>query len=123
MNKRKLLIIDDDKTILKTMSDRFRLEGFEVVTASDGHSGMTCADLERPDLILIDVLLPDLNGNEVCRMIKERSPQSSPLIIILTGKIDAVDALRAKKAGADDFLVKDTNYQTLVNGVKNLLMI
>ena len=117
---KKILIVDDEQLILMTMQDRLMLEGFDVVTAENGQDGMDMAVKEKPDLIVLDIMLPDMDGNDVCRILKSRSDFQST-IIIATSRIDAVDAFKARKAGADDFAVKGSDYAPIVTAVKKLL--
>jgi len=91
MNKYRILIIDDEPNILETMKDCFTMEGYEVLTAENGQDGIEEAKSAVPDLIIVDIMLPDSDGNEVCRIIKEDCGMKIP-VIVATSKIDAIDA-------------------------------
>ncbi|MBL7081905.1 MAG: response regulator [Candidatus Omnitrophica bacterium] len=117
---KKILVIDDEPVILTTLRDRLILDGYEVITAVDGNSGIEQAEKEKPDLIVLDIMLPDMDGHQVCRIIKGNK-KSDAKIIIVTSKIDAIDAVRAKEAGADDFTVKTTGYAALVEAIKHFI--
>jgi len=120
MNKYRILIIDDEPNILETMKDCFTMEGYEVLTAENGQDGIEEAKSAVPDLIIVDIMLPDSDGNEVCRIIKEDCGMKIP-VIVATSKIDAIDATKARAAGADDFTVKTMDYEPLLDAVKKIL--
>jgi len=117
---KKVLIIDDEEVILTTMKDCFHIEGYDVITAVTGREGIEKAKTEAPDVIIFDVMLPDMNGNDGCRILKQEEGLDIP-VIVATSKIDAVDAWKAREAGADDFAVKTTDYLVLLNAVKKIL--
>lgn len=117
---KKILVIDDEPVILLGVSDRMRLEGYEVVTAQDGKSGIEQAEKEKPDIIILDIMLPDMTGHEVCKAIKSKVGNKC-FVIMATSKIDAVDAKKARDSGADDFTVKTTDYGPLLGAVKQRL--
>ena len=119
---KKILIIDDneqDRKIMKRFLDR---EGFqEILMAVTGQDGLKKTRLEKPDLVILDTLLPDTVGFEVCRQIREAQGQTTPKVIIVTGSVDAVDAVKARQAGADDYCVKTSNCLPLIEAVKKLV--
>lgn len=82
---------------------------------------MKKAETEKPNLVIIDTLLPDIDGFEVCRRIKAAKGKPSPAVIVITGFIDAVDAVKAKKMGADDYCVKTSDFSQLVGAAKKLV--
>ena len=94
----KLLVIEDDLNIQRMIVDYFKHVGFEVITASDGEAGIKAALEERPDALILDVMLPKTDGFSVCRHIRERNP-SLP-ILILTAKDDVVDKVLGLEMGA-----------------------
>ncbi len=99
-----VLIIEDDATLLRGLSDNFRSHGFRVLTASDGTTGFASAVKEAPDLILLDIMLPGMNGFEVCRAVRERALDMP--IIMLTAKGQEADVVRGLNLGADDYVTK-----------------
>lgn len=119
---KKILVIDDnkqDRMILKRFLDR---TGYEQISmAESGEEGLKKAIAEKPDLVITDTLLPGMDGFEVCRQIKESMAPDAPKVIVMTGTIDAVDAVKARKMGADDYCVKTADGAPLVEAVKNLL--
>jgi DNA-binding response OmpR family regulator len=119
---KKILVIDDnrqDRMIMKVFLARAGYE--EVSMAESGEEGLEKAISEKPDLVITDTILPGIDGFEVCRRVKESQIPSTPKVIILTGTIDAVDAVKARKMGADDYCVKTADGASLVGAVKNLL--
>ena len=118
---KKLLIIDDNEQDRKIMKRFLNKAGFEnIVMAETGELGVEKALSEKPDIIVLDTLLPGINGFEVCRRIREKQGQSGSKIIIMTGNVDAIDAVEARKMGADDYCVKTSDYAPMVEAVKNL---
>ena len=92
-----------------------------VITAEDGKQAIEQTKAEKPDLLIIDTLLGKDNGFEVCRKIRDIGEPTSPKIIIITGAIDAVDAVKARKMGADDYCAKTSDCALLIEAVKNLI--
>lgn len=119
MNK-KILVIDDDIGARKTLYYSLSKYGYKVIEAAGGKEGIDKAQKERPDLVLVDTLMPDMNGNEVCRQIKGTKGLNTK-IIVFTGFIDAVDAEKARAAGADDYVVKTSKLQHLLEAAKKLI--
>jgi DNA-binding response OmpR family regulator len=115
----KLLIIEDDQGIQRMISDYFRHNGYEVVTASDGETGIRKAFDERPDVLILDIMLPKTDGFSVCRHIRERNP-SLP-ILILTAKDDVVDKVLGLEMGADDYITKPFSLRELEARVRSVL--
>jgi two-component system alkaline phosphatase synthesis response regulator PhoP len=100
-----------------------RLEelGFEVITAGNGKDGVERAMTGQPDLAVIDTLLPDTDGFEVCRQIRSLAPSEKIKIIVMTGSVDAIDAVKARRMGADDYVVKTMDMELLETAVKGLI--
>lgn len=120
--KKKILIIDDneqDRMIIKRCLNKAGYD--EILIAETGEEGVEKAGSEKPDLVLVDTMLPLIDGFEVCRQIRETHSPAAPKIIIMTGSVDAVDAVKAKKMGADDYCVKTANFVYLMNTVKKLI--
>jgi len=87
MFKKKILVIDDTEFMTKLISDVLMNEGYEVVTASNGRQGIEMVRIEKPDLVLLDVVMPDMDGFEVCRILREDEGNNLMPIIMLTAKI------------------------------------
>lgn len=104
--KKKILLVEDDDTLAEVYRQRLELEGFDVRRSNNGESALSDAVEYRPDLILLDVMIPNLSGFDVLDILRN-SPQSRNVyIIMLTALSQPKDAERAKQLGADDFLVK-----------------
>ena len=118
--KKKILIIDDEPFLLKTLRDRLIIEGFEVITASDGESGMALIRSEHPDCVILDVMLPDVSGHQLCRLIKTDLTITAKIIMV-TSKIDPADREISQQVGADAFNIKTTDHQAIISRVKEIL--
>ena len=114
-----VLIIEDDPTLLRGLKDNFLGRGFQVQTAIDGQQGLDAALAEAPDLIILDIMLPKVNGYEVCRLIR-RNELDMP-IIMLTAKGQEEDIIRGLELGADDYVTKPFNIRELLARAKAFL--
>lgn len=115
----KILIVEDEPSILMALQDDLSLEGYEVLTARDGPSGLIKAKEEHPDLVILDVMLPRMDGFEVCRRL--RSEGLSTPILMLTAKAQEVDKVLGLELGADDYVTKPFSPRELQARVKALL--
>jgi DNA-binding response OmpR family regulator len=100
----RVLIVEDDEAIGRTLETVLAERGYEVVRAVDGGSALVAADATRPDLVLLDIGLPDMDGVEVCRRLRRASPRL--LIVMLTARDAEMDVVLGLNAGADDYVVK-----------------
>ena len=116
----KILIIDDSNYILETLGKKLEESEYKVFKAATGEEGVEIAIIEKPDMAIIDTVMPGMDGYEVCKKIKNIEGQKIKVIVI-TGSIDAVDVARALKAGADDYCVKVQNFENLIGSMKKLL--
>jgi two-component system, OmpR family, response regulator MprA len=116
--KERILIIEDDEAILKLLRRGLVYEGYQVDTAIDGQSGLTMARDEHPDLIILDWMLPGMDGLEVCRRL--RAAGTVP-ILMLTAKDTIQDRVQGLDAGADDYLVKPFELDELLARIRALL--
>jgi DNA-binding response OmpR family regulator len=107
-----VLIIEDDPTLLRGLKDNFLGRGFRVRTASDGQQGLDAALAESPDLIVLDIMLPRINGYEVCRLIRQHDLEMP--IIMLTAHGQEEDIIRGLELGADDYVTKPFNIRELL---------
>lgn len=117
----KILIIEDSPTVLALINDKLIEEGYETAMAENGEEGVDKATAIDPDLVIIDTVLPGINGFETCRRIRDANLPGGTKIIVMTGNIDAVDAVEARKSGADDYTVKTADFNELLLTIKNLL--
>lgn len=114
----KLLVIEDEPSLVEALDFALTAEGYEVVTAVDGQRGLELFDRERPDLVLLDVMLPGLPGTEVCKRLRARS--GIP-IIMLTAKDSEVDKVVGLELGADDYVTKPFSMRELAARVRAVL--
>jgi two-component system response regulator VicR len=115
MDAKKVLIVEDEKSISDIIQFNLKKEGFEVDTAYDGESGLEKALNARPDLILLDVMLPGIDGFEICKKVRE---SSSVPILMLTAKEEEVDKVLGLELGADDYITKPFGMRELIARIK-----
>lgn len=108
----KVLLIEDDPAMLRGLKDNFAAEGYRVETASDGAAGLEKALRMRPDLIILDVMLPKMNGYELCAVLRKEGIEAS--IIMLTARTQESDAVLGLKLGADDYVKKPFGIRELL---------
>jgi DNA-binding response OmpR family regulator len=118
VEERRILVVEDERTIADSVADRLRAEGFAVRIASDGPAGVAAAAEDRPDLVVLDVLLPGFDGLEVCRRIQADRPVP---VLMLTARDDETDLLVGLAVGADDYLTKPFSLRELAARVHALL--
>jgi two-component system alkaline phosphatase synthesis response regulator PhoP len=114
----KILLIDDDLTLLHLLSQYLRESSFEVIEASSGSAGLRLAYAEKPDLVLLDVMLPGMDGWEVCARLRELTDFP---IIMLTAKTTEADKLRGFRLGVDDYVTKPFSFAELVARVQAVI--
>ena len=119
MNGSRILIIEDDPTLLRGLSDTFTARGCQVLAAADGEAGLKLALSAQPDLVLLDIMLPNVNGYEICRAMREHSLDTP--VIMLTAKGQEQDVVLGLNLGADDYVVKPFRRQELLARVNALL--
>ncbi|MCE9637061.1 MAG: response regulator transcription factor [Planctomycetes bacterium] len=119
MSKAKILVVEDDPAILLGLEKNLTYEGYEVVKARDGEAGLESAFTERPDLIVLDLMLPGLNGFEICRQVRKHD--TTVAILILSAKGFEQDKVLGLDVGADDYMVKPFSVKELLARVRALL--
>ncbi len=118
---KKVLVIDDNEQDRKIAERYLKKSGYsEIVMAVNGQEGLNKVDSDNPGLVILDTVLPDTLGFEVCRKIKDSKGSQAPVVIMMTGTVDAVDAVRARQSGADDYCVKTADGGPLLAALKNL---
>lgn len=117
----KILVVDDDQHIAKGIADWLEIKGFEPILAHSGKSAIRCACGFKPSLILLDVMLPFMNGIEICRRLKEDDLTKHIPIIMLTALNAIGDVDKAYKVGANDYLTKPLNLDRLEAKIKKYL--
>jgi len=115
---KKILLIDDEPEIIEICRDYLKASAFDVVTAKDGAQGLVAARREKPDLIVLDWMMPEMDGIDVCRAIRR---ESDVPIIMLTARVDETDKLIGLELGADDYIIKPFSPRELVARVKVVL--
>ena len=117
----RILLVDDEPNIVKMVGKRLEVEGFEVLTALDGQDGLLKAQTLRPDLIILDLMLPKLNGYEVCRLLKfDQKFQHIP-VIMFTARTQQQDEQLGRECGADAYVRKPFKAQELLGLIRELL--
>ena len=114
----KILVVDDEITLQETVAYNLRKQGYEVLIAGDGPAGLKIARKESPDLIVLDLMLPGMDGLEVCRIL--RREMNTP-VIMLTARDDEIDRVVGLEVGADDYLTKPFSMRELLARVKAML--
>lgn len=115
---KKLLVIEDDPDIIEICRDYLKAAGYDVLTATDGVKGLAAARREKPDLIVLDLMLPEMDGLDVCRTIRR---ESDVPIIMLTARVEESDKLIGLEIGADDYITKPFSPRELVARVRVVL--
>jgi len=118
MKAHKILIIEDDPAMLRGLKDNFEARGFDVRTANDGQKGLTAILQEPPDAVLLDLMLPRINGYEICRAARARRLHMP--IIMLTARNREEDIVRGLQTGADDYITKPFSIRELVGRTEAL---
>ena len=119
----KILIVDDEKDFIEALSGRLEARGFDIIEAYDGKSGLEKARAENPDLIILDVMMPEMNGYDVCRKLKIDENYKSIPIIMLTAKFQPNDVEFGKEMGAEAYMTKPLELEALLNTINGLLNI
>src|SRR5512135_3856382 len=121
MSKEKILIVEDEKDIVKMLEYNLQKEGFKTLTARDGEDALKATVRERPDLVLLDLMLPGMDGLEVCKTLKADKKTASIPIIMLTAKSQESDKIVGLELGADDYVTKPFSPRELMARIKAVL--
>ncbi len=121
-NKSKILIIEDDTALNKIYQNKLQREGYDVAIALDGREGIKMVDIEKPDIILLDILLPKLNGREVLKKLKEKSQTSSIPVLILSNLSEMDEVMKGLEEGAADYMIKsEHSLEEVVERIESIL--
>jgi two-component system alkaline phosphatase synthesis response regulator PhoP len=117
----RILIIDDEADIIEFLTYNLKKEGFEVAAATNGHDGLVLARSFKPDLVLLDIMMPEMDGIETCRQIRSDDSLRNTLVAFLTAREEDFTQIAALDAGGDDFISKPIKPRVIVSRVKALL--
>ena len=112
----KILIIEDEEDIIRGLSDNLEMEGYEIISSTNGENGLKLIVNENPDLIILDLMLPDIDGIDLIRRLKKDIP-----VIILTAKGQEIDKILGLEMGADDYITKPFSIRELLSRIKAVL--
>lgn len=118
---KKILIVDDEPDIIEILRFRLEKKGYRVVAAFDGEEALDQVEKEQPDLIVLDLMMPKMDGAEVCRRLKRNPAYQEIPIIMLTAKARDVDKMEGISLGADDYIVKPYDAQVLFKSMEEIL--
>jgi len=121
MSKKKILVVDDESNVREIVKMRLTINGYSVITAADGLEGLNMARSEKPDLIVLDVMLPKMDGFKVCRMLKGDEQYQNIPIILFTAKVQESDRQTGEAQGADAYLTKPYKPEELIAKIKEFL--
>jgi two-component system alkaline phosphatase synthesis response regulator PhoP len=119
--KKKILVVDDEQDIVTLIKSRLELSGYEVIAAYDGNEGLEKARKEKPDMVILDIMLPKIDGFQVCRMLKFDSDYKNIPVMLFSARAGEHDKATGEEAGADAYLVKPFDSNVLIAKVKELL--
>ena len=121
MSKPKILIIEDERSLIDILSYNLSREGFDVISASDGTEGLRRAQTSAPDVIVLDLMLPGIDGLQICRQLRSDPKTQGIRIVMLTAKSEEVDEIVGFNMGADDYVAKPFKIKPLISRIKALL--
>jgi class 3 adenylate cyclase/CheY-like chemotaxis protein len=119
----RILVVDDTPRNVKLLQDLLTIKGYEVITAASGPEALAKVEAERPDLVLLDVVMPEMSGYEVCRKIRDEPATAILPVVMVTALDPTQERVKGLEAGADDFLMKPINQAELLARVRSLLRI
>lgn len=122
ISRKTIFVIEDEAALLHALEARLSIEGFNVITSSDGKEGIENINLVKPDLVVLDILLPRMNGLEVLKNLKGNPETKSIPVIVISNISDESDIEKAKKLGAQDYLIKaDYKLDEIVEKIKEII--
>lgn len=121
MNKKKILIVEDEESLLKLESILLTSKGYEVKGVADGQAALDAVETMRPDLILLDVMLPEIDGFEVCRRVKANDTTKHIPVIMLTAKKSREDMARGEQVGADWYITKPFKSAMVIETIQRFI--
>jgi DNA-binding response OmpR family regulator len=121
MNPKKILVVDDEVDLLETIQFSLEVEGYTVLVSNDGEDALSQARKESPDLILLDIMLPKLDGYKVCRLLKFDERYKHIPILMMTAKTQEKDKVLGIETGADEYITKPFDMDELMEKIKTYL--
>ena len=121
MERKRILVVDDEIYIVHILEFSLMMEGYTVLTASNGEDALKVIDQDQPDLVVLDIMMPKLDGYEVCRRLREDERFQSLPVILLSAKGRPVDRETGLAAGADDYITKPFSPRKLLEKIRELL--
>jgi two-component system alkaline phosphatase synthesis response regulator PhoP len=121
MSKKRILVVDDEKELTDLIKVRLESNGFQAIVAYDGQEGLTKAKKEKPDLIILDLMLPKMDGYKVCRMLKFDEKYRKIPIILFTARAQEADVKLGQEVGADAYITKPFESKVLLDKIQELL--
>lgn len=121
MDRKRILVVDDEIYIVHILEFTLTMEGYEVVTAADGEEALRKIEQDRPDLVVLDIMMPKMDGYEVCRRLREDEDSRTLPVILLSAKGRPIDRETGLEVGADDYIVKPFSPRRLLEKIRELL--
>jgi two-component system, OmpR family, alkaline phosphatase synthesis response regulator PhoP len=121
VDRKRILVVDDEIYIVHILEFSLTMEGYSVLTASDGEEALRIIEQERPDLVVLDIMMPKLDGYEVCRRLRQDDQFRTLPVILLSAKGRPVDREAGLQAGADDYITKPFSPRRLLEKMRELL--
>ena len=121
MDRKRILVVDDEIYIVHILEFSLTMEGYNILTAFDGEEGLRVIEQERPDLVVLDIMMPKLDGYEVCRRLRKDERFASLPVILLSAKGRSIDREVGLQAGADDYITKPFSPRKLIEKIRELL--
>ncbi|MFO0658402.1 MAG: response regulator transcription factor [Polyangiaceae bacterium] len=121
MMAQRILVIEDEADLVRALEFNLKQSGFEVMSATRGRDGLKTAQVRAPDLVLLDVMLPDMSGIDICRKLKNDTKTSGIPVVMLTAKTEEVDRVVGFEMGADDYVTKPFSVRELILRIKAIL--
>ena len=120
-SKTKIMVVDDEPNIVQTLQDRLEMNEYEVVTAGNGREGLEKFEEEQPDVILLDVIMPIMDGHEMLEALRKRPTGQNVSVIMLTARSQTQDIARANACGIDDYIVKPFDLSELLEKIESVV--
>ena len=121
MDRKRILVVDDEIYIVHILEFSLTMEGYSILTASNGEEALRVIDSERPDLVVLDIMMPKLDGYEVCRRLRQDEQFQELPVILLSAKGRPIDREAGLQAGADDYITKPFSPRKLLEKIRELL--